>query len=100
VFQDMAQIYAVYGRDQAPTIVSNHRAKVILSGVSDPQTLEHISRLLGDEQVPLNLLDLERPPPFHYGVIQFPAPRASERPARDEAPAGLDRGTGCARMGL
>jgi type IV secretion system protein VirD4 len=53
VFQDMAQIYAVYGRDDAPTIVSNHRAKVILSGISDPQTLEYVSRLLGDEQVPL-----------------------------------------------
>jgi type IV secretion system protein VirD4 len=52
VFQDMAQIYAVYGRDHAPTIVSNHRAKVILSGISDPQTLEYIARLLGDEQVP------------------------------------------------
>ena len=53
VFQDMAQIYAVYGRDHAPTIVSNHRAKVILSGIADPQTLEYVSRLLGDEQVPL-----------------------------------------------
>src|SRR5262245_9840090 len=53
VFQDMAQIYAVYGRDHAPTIVSNHRAKVILSGISDPQTLEYVSRLLGDEEVPM-----------------------------------------------
>jgi len=53
VFQDMAQIYSVYGRDQAATIVSNHRAKVILSGISDPQTLEYVGRLLGDEQVPL-----------------------------------------------
>jgi type IV secretion system protein VirD4 len=52
VFQDMAQIYAVYGRDHAPTIVSNHRAKVILSGISDPRTLDYVARLLGDEQVP------------------------------------------------
>ena len=51
VFQDIAQIYAVYGRDHAPTIVSNHRAKVILSGISDPQTLEYVGRLLGDEPV-------------------------------------------------
>src|SRR5205814_3295879 len=51
VFQDMAQIYAVYGRDHAPTIVSNHRAKVILSGISDPQTLDYVARLLGDEEV-------------------------------------------------
>ncbi|MGH3049940.1 MAG: type IV secretory system conjugative DNA transfer family protein, partial [Gaiellaceae bacterium] len=52
VFQDMAQIYAVYGSDPAPTIVSNHRAKVILSGIADPQTLDYVARLLGDEQVP------------------------------------------------
>jgi type IV secretion system protein VirD4 len=52
VFQDMAQINAVYGRDRTPTIVSNHRAKVILSGIADPLTLEYLARLLGDEQVP------------------------------------------------
>jgi hypothetical protein len=51
VFQDLAQINAVYGRDHAPTIVSNHRAKVILSGVADPPTLEYVARLLGDEEV-------------------------------------------------
>src|SRR5262249_49703958 len=51
VFQDLAQINAVYGRDRAPTIVSNHRAKVILSGVADAQTLDYVSRLLGDEEV-------------------------------------------------
>src|SRR6185312_3365660 len=51
VFQDMAQINAVYGRDRAPTIISNHRAKVILSGVGDPQTLDYVGRLLGDEEV-------------------------------------------------
>ena len=51
VFQDMAQINAVYSRDRAPTIVSNHRAKVILSGVADAQTLDYVGRLLGDEEV-------------------------------------------------
>ena len=51
VFQDMAQITAVYGRDDSPTIVSNHRAKVILSGIADPRTLEYLASLLGDEQV-------------------------------------------------
>ena len=51
VFQDMAQINAVYGRDHAPTIVSNHRAKVILSGIADPRTLEYVAGLLGDEEV-------------------------------------------------
>ena len=47
----MAQINAVYGRDRAPTIVSNHRAKVILSGIADSQTLDYVGRLLGDEEV-------------------------------------------------
>ena len=51
VFQDMAQINAVYGRDRSPTIVSNHRAKVILSGIADAPTLEYVARLLGDEEV-------------------------------------------------
>ena len=51
VFQDMAQINAVYGRERAPTIVSNHRAKVILSGIADPPSLEYLARLLGDEEV-------------------------------------------------
>ncbi len=51
IFQDMAQINAVYGRDHAPTIVSNHRAKVILSGIADTQTLDYVARLLGDEEV-------------------------------------------------
>jgi type IV secretion system protein VirD4 len=51
VFQDMAQIDAVYGRDRAPTIVSNHRAKVILSGIADPRTLHYVAGLLGDEEV-------------------------------------------------
>jgi type IV secretion system protein VirD4 len=51
VFQDMAQINAVYGYDRAPTIVSNHRAKVFLSGIADPPTLGYVARLLGDEEV-------------------------------------------------
>ena len=51
VFQDMTQIAAVYGRDSAQTIVSNHRAKIILSGVADAQTHEYVARLLGEEEV-------------------------------------------------
>jgi type IV secretion system protein VirD4 len=50
VFQDMAQITTRY-QDRAQTVVNNHRAKIILSGISDTQTLEYASRLLGDEEV-------------------------------------------------
>jgi type IV secretion system protein VirD4 len=51
IFQDMAQINAVYGPDRAPTIVSNHRAKVILSGIADMPTLRYVAQLLGDREV-------------------------------------------------
>lgn len=51
VFQDMAQISAVYGRDAAPTIISNHRAKIILSGIADAGTHEYVGRMLGEEEV-------------------------------------------------
>ena len=50
VFQDLAQIASRYG-DRAQTVVNNHRAKVVLSGISDTMTLEYASRLLGDEEV-------------------------------------------------
>jgi type IV secretion system protein VirD4 len=50
VFQDLAQIANRYG-DRAQTVVNNHRAKILLSGISDTQTLEYASRLLGDEEV-------------------------------------------------
>ncbi len=50
VWQDMAQISARYGSRSA-TVVNNHRAKVVLSGISDPTTLEHVSALVGDEEL-------------------------------------------------
>ncbi len=49
VWQDFAQIQARYGTF-AQTVINNHRAKVVLAGVSDTSTLDYISRLIGDEQ--------------------------------------------------
>jgi type IV secretion system protein VirD4 len=46
VFQDMAQVKARYG-GRAATIVNNHRAKLFGTGISDPETLSYVSRLLG-----------------------------------------------------
>lgn len=46
VFQDVAQISARFQR-RAPTIVNNHRAKVFGSGISDPETLDYVSRIVG-----------------------------------------------------
>ena len=50
VWQDLAQIQARYGK-RAPTIINNHRAKALLSGISDPGALDYVSRLSGDEEV-------------------------------------------------
>ena len=50
VWQDLAQIQARYG-ERASTVINNHRAKIILSGISDPATLDYTSRLLGEGQV-------------------------------------------------
>lgn len=50
VWQDLSQINARYG-ERASTVVNNHRAKIVLSGISDPQTLDYASRLIGSEEV-------------------------------------------------
>ncbi len=49
VWQDLAQIEARYGRGW-PTIVNNHRAKVLCPGIADPLTLDHVSALIGDDE--------------------------------------------------
>ncbi|MFN8215690.1 MAG: type IV secretory system conjugative DNA transfer family protein [Solirubrobacterales bacterium] len=46
VFQDISQISARYQR-RAATIVNNHRAKVFGSGISDPETLDYVARIVG-----------------------------------------------------
>jgi type IV secretion system protein VirD4 len=50
VWQDLAQVAARYGQ-RAATVVNNHRAKIVLSGISDPATLDQMSALVGDEEV-------------------------------------------------
>jgi len=39
-----------YGR-LAPTVMSNHSVELVLRGVRDLNTLDHVSRLLGDAEV-------------------------------------------------
>jgi type IV secretion system protein VirD4 len=51
VCQDLAQLGARYGPERARTIANNHRAKVLLSGVSDLSTLDLMSGLAGEEAV-------------------------------------------------
>ena len=50
VWQDLAQVRGRYGA-RAPTVLNNHRAKVFLPGIADPDTLEYASRLVGDAEV-------------------------------------------------
>ncbi len=50
VWQDLAQVRARYGA-KAPTVMNNHRAKLFLPGIADPDTLEYASRLVGDQEV-------------------------------------------------
>jgi type IV secretion system protein VirD4 len=55
VWQDLAQVTARYGA-RAPTVLNNHRARLFLSGIADPSTLEHASALVGDEEVSVGSL--------------------------------------------
>ena len=50
IWQDLAQVKGRYG-SRAPTVLNNHRAKLFLPGIADPETLEYASRLVGDEEV-------------------------------------------------
>lgn len=50
IWQSKAQIDDAYGT-LADSVLTNHGSKVIFSGLSDPSTLEYVSRLLGDEEV-------------------------------------------------
>jgi type IV secretion system protein VirD4 len=52
IWHDLAQVNARYG-PRATTVVNNHRAKLVLSGISDPATLDYASHLIGDEEVRL-----------------------------------------------
>jgi type IV secretion system protein VirD4 len=52
VWHDLAQITARYGV-RATTVVNNHRAKLFLSGISDPSTLDYASHLIGEEELML-----------------------------------------------
>jgi type IV secretion system protein VirD4 len=52
IWQDVAQVRARYG-PRAATVLNNHRAKLFLPGIADPDTLDYASRLVGDEEVTL-----------------------------------------------
>jgi type IV secretion system protein VirD4 len=51
ICQDLAQLSTRYGLERARTIANNHRAKLLLSGVSDLSTLDLLSGLVGEAAV-------------------------------------------------
>lgn len=53
VFQDLAQVRARYG-ERSATILNNHRGTLFLPGLKCPDTLDYLSRLVGER-------DFDRP---------------------------------------
>jgi type IV secretion system protein VirD4 len=47
IVQDLSQLRARYGTDRANTILNNHGCKIILPGISDPETSEVLGKLIG-----------------------------------------------------
>jgi type IV secretion system protein VirD4 len=50
IFHDLAQARTRYG-DQAQTVTNSHRARMLLPGVADLDTLRYFSGLIGDEEI-------------------------------------------------
>jgi type IV secretion system protein VirD4 len=51
IFHDLAQARSRYGK-QAETVVNSHRARMLLPGVADLDTLRYFSGLAGEEEIP------------------------------------------------
>ncbi len=49
IFHDLAQARSRYGR-QAETVVNSHRARMLLPGVADLETLRYFASLVGEEE--------------------------------------------------
>ena len=50
IFHDLAQARSRYGR-QAETVINSHRARILLPGVADLDTLRYFAGLVGDEEL-------------------------------------------------
>ena len=47
IVQDLSQLRTRYGVEKSNTILNNHACKVILPGLSDPETAEVLGKLVG-----------------------------------------------------
>ncbi|MBV8430494.1 MAG: TraM recognition domain-containing protein, partial [Solirubrobacterales bacterium] len=50
IFHDLAQARSRYGR-QAETVINSHRARMLLPGVADLDTLRYFAGLVGEEEI-------------------------------------------------
>ena len=97
VFQDMAQVSSRYGR-RASTIVNNHRAKVFGTGISDAETLNYVSRVLGAGEFEQRSRSNRRArPPLADRGRHLPRPRSRQRGPRARTPAPACSSTGTCR---
>ena len=91
IVQDLSQLRSRYGADDAGTIVNNHRALLLLSGVKDVATLELASKLLGTQRT------AARARPAATAGDAAPAPKAPAtspwRRSRTSASSAAARGT-------
>jgi type IV secretion system protein VirD4 len=79
VCQDLAQLANRYGPERSRTIANNHRAKLLLSGVSDLTTLDLVSGLAGETA--------QREDTFSYDLQDGRRTRSSAVAFRRLAPA-------------
>ena len=49
--QSITQLYQLYGVDNGKSILNNLKTKVILGGLSDETTLNHISNIIGNKEI-------------------------------------------------
>jgi type IV secretion system protein VirD4 len=74
IFHDIAQARTRY-RDQALTVINNHRARMLLSGVADIETLKYFSDLVGEEE----LRDRRSDPDARYAAARSLPPTSCAR---------------------
>ncbi len=50
IVQDFSQLKARYGNDKANSILNNHPCKIVLPGISDPETTEIVAKMVGRQE--------------------------------------------------
>jgi len=78
VWQSVAQIEAIYGREKG-TVIANHLTKILFPAQSDGDTLEMFSKLVGEEEV-LTHIDSGEKTTIFKGSVQSQGTRLAATP--------------------